>query len=739
MADALKKYGKYFLLDQIAQGGMAEIYRARMATPDGGSRLLAIKKVIGNYSQNPEFVSMFKSEIKTTSGFTHPNIVQLYDYGEESGTLFIAMELVDGKNVRQFISRLAEAKQAFPVEVAVYIMEEAAKAMAYAHGFKDKITGKLMNIVHRDISPQNILISYEGDVKVIDFGIAKAQTNSESTRAGVIKGKPSYLSPEQISGEVLDGRSDIFALGIVLWELLTGKRLFVADNDFAVLKLIENSTTHVKPPSLYNPKIPKELDTIVLKCLHNDRDQRYQSSDEMQRALHKFLYQFYADFNPTDLAQYAKDLFKNEIVEDRKKLLSLNDKVEKLLIASPAALQPQASPKSADSTQAAPSAVKEDATLAISKEPIKRQKGTGSFRVVDLDVKKEDTKITLEGDQKSSFNSMTAKSNQSHGFTPAANGTKQTQRPQNTRTTNVKKDTSSRLSIPAAIFIMGLLGAGYWYYTTEIQREPASTAKPQVAGNGTIVIDGNIKAASVMLDDRPVANQLPAYLKGVPTGKPVKIVVTSNGYKKFSQEVQLADSESKTIQADLSPEAGTDAAVAANTASNAPPGANTSQPVTLKLNINPIGIGTSISINGAQVDASGITSVKTGVPLNLVVEREGFRTFRKTVTISAAELAGKTEYGLDVALEAAKFGFVSIKTTPSADAIVSIDGQEERWPTPISRKRIPVGNYKIKLINSLLGMEKEVEFTVSEDRFTNIDERLSVTPQQKDGRVPSGN
>jgi serine/threonine-protein kinase len=335
VAEALKKFGKYFLLDQIAQGGMAEIYRARMATPDGGSRLLAIKKVIASYSSNQEFVKMFKEEIKTTSGFTHPNIVQLYDYGEEQGMLYIAMELVDGKNLRQFISRFAEIKSQFPVEVSVYIMEQSAHGMGYAHGYKDKITGKGLNIVHRDISPQNILISYDGAVKVIDFGIAKAVTNQESTRAGVIKGKPSYLSPEQISGEVLDGRSDIFALGIVLWELLTGKKLFASDNDYGVLKLIENCTNHVKPPSIFNPKVPKELDAIVMKALVKNRDQRYQTSEELQRALHKFLYQFAPEFNPADLAYYARDLFKNEIVEDRKRLLKLNEKVEQLLAAGP--------------------------------------------------------------------------------------------------------------------------------------------------------------------------------------------------------------------------------------------------------------------------------------------------------------------------------------------------------------------------------------------------------------------
>jgi serine/threonine protein kinase len=334
MAEVLKKFGRYFLLDQIAQGGMAEIYRARLASADGAGRLIVIKRIQAGFGNNTEFLGMFRSEIKVTMGFNHPNIVQLYDYGEEQGQPYIAMELVDGKNLRQFMNRFNEEKKTFPVDMAVYIIEQAASGLHYAHSFRDKISGQPMSIVHRDVSPQNVLISYEGTVKVIDFGIAKAANNSESTRAGVIKGKPSYLSPEQISGDVLDGRSDIFALGIVLWELLVGRKLFAGDNDLAVLKLIESSQTYVKAPSTQNPAVPKDLDYIVLKALAKQRDKRYQTAEELQRALHRFLYSFVPDFNPTDLSYSAKDLFKNEIVDDRKTIQRLNDEVEKLMIAS---------------------------------------------------------------------------------------------------------------------------------------------------------------------------------------------------------------------------------------------------------------------------------------------------------------------------------------------------------------------------------------------------------------------
>ncbi|NDF15391.1 serine/threonine protein kinase, partial [bacterium] len=203
----LKKFGRYFLLDQIGEGGMAEIFRARMAAPGESGRFVVIKRIQGANSDNPEFAQMFKAEVQVTMRFTHPNIVQLYESGEESGLQYIAMEWVEGRNLRQLLSKISQRQQRIPISAACYMIEQVAAGLHYAHFFKDRITGEPLNLVHRDVSPQNILVSYDGNIKIIDFGIAKASTNGEATRAGVIKGKLSYLSPEQVLGEVLDGRS----------------------------------------------------------------------------------------------------------------------------------------------------------------------------------------------------------------------------------------------------------------------------------------------------------------------------------------------------------------------------------------------------------------------------------------------------------------------------------------------------------------------------------------------------
>lgn len=331
-SEVLKKFGRYFLLDLIAQGGMAEIYRARSASKDGAGRLVVVKRIQAGFGTNDEFLKMFKSEIKVTMGFNHPNIVQVYDFGEEQAQPFITMELVDGKNLRQLLNRFKELGQSFPVELAAHIIEQSACGLHYAHSYKDKIKGEHLNVVHRDISPQNLLVSFEGGVKIIDFGIAKATTNSEHTRAGVIKGKPSYLSPEQISGDEVDGRTDLFALGAVFWELLVGRKLFAGDNDLAVLKMIESCTATVQPPSTLNPNVPKEIDVIVMKMLSKSPDKRYQTGEELQRTLRRFLNAYAPDFAASDLSHISKELFQKEIVEDRKKIQRLNDRVEQLLL-----------------------------------------------------------------------------------------------------------------------------------------------------------------------------------------------------------------------------------------------------------------------------------------------------------------------------------------------------------------------------------------------------------------------
>lgn len=312
-----ERFGRYLILDHLVDGGMAKICRARFLG-EQADKIVAIKMVQPQYSQNESFKTMFMDEIKVTFGLLHPNIVQTYDYGMHHGQLYVAMEYCDGRNLKEYLDKLKKRGFIFPIEISVYIVSQACQGLFYAHTLTDKLTGKAANIVHRDISPHNIMLTYDGAVKVIDFGIAKAETNSEATQAGTIKGKLSYLAPEYLDGQELDPRYDQFAVGITLWEMLCSRKLFKAPNDLAVLKKIQECK--VPPPSSINPMVPKELDQIVLRSLSKDRNKRFGDLNEMNKELTRFLYSYKPDFNATDLAYFAKELFKEEIKADREKL-----------------------------------------------------------------------------------------------------------------------------------------------------------------------------------------------------------------------------------------------------------------------------------------------------------------------------------------------------------------------------------------------------------------------------------
>jgi serine/threonine protein kinase len=311
-----ERFGKYLILDHLVDGGMAKICRARFLG-EQANKIVAIKMVQPQFSKDPSFVQMFEDELKVTFGLLHPNIAQMYDYGIVNEQLYTAMEYVDGANLKQYLDRLKDKNFVFPVEISTYITSQVCQALHYAHTFTDKLTGKPFNIIHRDISPHNIMLTYDGALKVIDFGIAKADSNSEATQAGTIKGKLSYLAPEYLDGLQLDHRYDQFAVGITLWELLCSRKLFQASNDLAVLKQIQ--ACKIPAPSSINPNVPKELDQIVLKSLAKDRNQRFENMDKFNRALVKFLYSNYPDFNATDLGYFAKQLFKEEIASDKEK------------------------------------------------------------------------------------------------------------------------------------------------------------------------------------------------------------------------------------------------------------------------------------------------------------------------------------------------------------------------------------------------------------------------------------
>ncbi len=304
---AIEEYGNYFLLEKIAVGGMAELFKAQQRGVQGFQKIVAIKRILPHFSDNEDFVTMFIDEAKLAAQLTHPNIVQIFDLGKAGSSYYIAMEYVNGRDLRTLLKKVREYGTPFPEQVAAFVVMKVAAALDYAHrkrGFDDRE----LKLVHRDISPQNVILSTEGAVKLVDFGIAKAASKASHTVAGALKGKLLYMSPEQATGQPLDNRSDLYSLGLVLFELLTGERCFQADSELGVLEKVRLG--RISDLSMLNPNVSREMAAIVSRALQKGVDHRYPSARFMERDLREYLQRQGIPITEHDVAEYMNALLK---------------------------------------------------------------------------------------------------------------------------------------------------------------------------------------------------------------------------------------------------------------------------------------------------------------------------------------------------------------------------------------------------------------------------------------------
>ena len=310
------RFGKYILLDRINAGGMAEVFRAKVTGAEKFERLVAIKCMLPQLLEDDHFKSMFIDEAKLAAQLSHANIVQIYELGEIKRTdqqfLYIAMELISGRDLRHILRSARANLTPIPVGFAAYVISKAAAGLDFAHR-KLSVDGSPLNLVHRDVSPQNILVSYDGEVKVVDFGIAKAEARNTETQAGVLKGKFAYMAPEQVVGSAIDRRADIFALGSVLYEVITGQRLFTGDNDLSVLEKVRAA----KLPDLRTllPEGGEELEHVLLRALAKKPDDRYTYGSEMAEDLEHLLIEDRSIFGYKRAAQFMQTLFADEVTQ----------------------------------------------------------------------------------------------------------------------------------------------------------------------------------------------------------------------------------------------------------------------------------------------------------------------------------------------------------------------------------------------------------------------------------------
>jgi serine/threonine protein kinase len=311
----MERFGQYILLEKVGTGGMAELFKAKKIGIEGFERVLAIKRILPHLCSDEEFIDMFIAEAKLVARLSHKNIAQVYDFGKIGQNYFIAMEYIRGKDLRGIFKRCEEKNIKLPVALAVFIAKEVSSALSYAHRQKDSM-GRNLNIIHRDVSPQNILVSYEGEVKVVDFGIAKAETQSH-TKTGTIKGKLAYMSPEQAWGNPIDHRSDIFSIGIVMYEMITGKRLFKGSTEIKTLEMVREAKAEPFSPDLV-AVIPSELEPIIMKALSKDVKSRYQDASDMERYLGSVLFELSSATPGIVLKKLMNDMFRDEIEAENK-------------------------------------------------------------------------------------------------------------------------------------------------------------------------------------------------------------------------------------------------------------------------------------------------------------------------------------------------------------------------------------------------------------------------------------
>ena len=320
--DVPEQFGSYLVYEQIGVGGMATVHRAERVGAAGFRKPLALKRMLPGLANDADFVKSFVREARLVSNLRHANIAQTFDFGKVEDTYFIAMELVRGPTLKQIMHQCSSAAGAIPVAVALAILEQVCAALEYAHGLVDD-RGRPLGIVHRDVTPTNIIVSSSGVTKLIDFGLAKISVLDQRTQAGTVKGKLGYMAPEYTFGAPIDARADLFALGVVAHELLTGRPLFGAYNDFETLERLREMP--IQPPSRWNPQVVPELDHIIMTGAHRDPTQRWQNASAFRAALLGFIKEQGLLITNTQIAEWVMWAFSQQPRNDDSALARLFD------------------------------------------------------------------------------------------------------------------------------------------------------------------------------------------------------------------------------------------------------------------------------------------------------------------------------------------------------------------------------------------------------------------------------
>ncbi len=490
-----KRFGKYTLLRKLATGGMAELFLAIQRSVAGFEKLIVIKRILPSMTQDKAFIDMLLHEARIAATLSHANIVQIFDVGQVDGVYYIAMEHVHGEDLRSIVRQMRKkGVTEFPLEHAIGIMIGVCGGLAYAHEKRD-LDGSALNIVHRDISPQNVVVTFAGDVKIVDFGIAKSDTKiGFETRSGKLKGKVPYMSPEQARGQELDARSDIFAVGVMLFELTTGKRLFKGESEFETLKLICERDYPL--PSQIRPGYPVELENIVMKALVKDRNHRFQSAREMQGALEEYVRRERIPVSAIASTQFMQALFEEKLASQKEALLQGKQLADIIELQQPPEPAPPSegdasSRLSSASVLSAPAASR--TVTGVTAAP--RRRGAGLLAAVAIPL------LLLAGS--------------GGGYWYVTH----------------KAVASASMSPPVA---------------------PVVTATPVPANRGSLSVASDPPGASIWVSGDLRTEVTPATIAELPTGRAIDLKLTKDGFEQAKQTITLTDAQpSSTVNLTL--------------------------------------------------------------------------------------------------------------------------------------------------------------------------------------------
>lgn len=669
-----KPFGKYFLIDKLATGGMAEIYKAKTFGVDGFEKLLAIKRILPHCSEDKEFIDMLVDEAKLSVLLSHTNIVQVYDLGKVGDDYFISMEFINGINLRELLTRLKEKGEKFSEELVVYIISEVCKGLDYAHSKKDA-EGNPLNIVHRDISPQNILLSFEGEVKIVDFGIAKAAMNISHTMAGILKGKISYMSPEQALGKPIDRKTDIFSTGLMLYELLANDKFFKGETQFEVLKKIRTTRINEKT---FGDEVSDSVKKILAKALAYSVKDRYENAGDMQIDLTRYLYTTYADFTPRKLANLMRKLFANEIenkMEKEEKAPDVDSQTKSILISGG---------KQQNIVHRERPAADQTIT-GTGKQPT--QTFIESFVSGEREVPAEEPSITRTG----------------HGAPPPAPAPEPSPAPEEEEVTGQmpippveeaeipaeppppkKKGGWKKLIVPLAAAL--LVGAGLWgYYKTDLfKTAPEIPPEPEITG--TLDIQSTPEGAQILLDGKETQKVTPATLTELEVGKPITVALVKPKHKEWTQTLTLQDENPVALNPTLEV---------------IPVGS-------IKINSTPP--GAKVFVDGKDTEKVTPTSLED-LPLsetyNIKLEMDKHRPVEEKVTVYSIE-----PIEFNKKLEEIKYGSVKITSVPSG-ARIYVNNNDSGRTTPTTLSDLEVGKrFNIRLAkNGYQDAHRSVDIT----------------------------